>query len=349
MKTMTCLDAQAMLVDYAEGELDNALRAALREHITACPHCSRELQEIERLRSALRHDRVPDPGVVFWEKFPNGVWQAYRAEHSTPSSPGTGTRATERVGMNHVAPWWATMGLRLKFNLALLVVSAVGLGATGYVSYDLLHKNAREEIVRNAGMILEAALSTRGYTINQISPLLPHDSETFHPQSVPAYAATEIMNQLRKKYSNYSYKDAVLNPMNPRNRAVGWETEIIDRFRGDPGQSEISGVRNTANGPFFYVARPSRVVSKACLECHTSPEVAPPAVVRAYGTTNGYGWKYQEIVGAQILSVPMEQPIRNANHAFLILMVSLTTVFVALFIILNIMMSMLILRPSRRS
>ena len=173
MKTMTCQAAQALLLDYAEGELDNALRAALREHITACPHCSRDLQEIERLRSALRHDRVPDPGVVFWEKFPNGVWQAYRAEHSTPSSPGTGTRAAERVGMNHVAQWWATMGLRLKFNLVLLVVSAVGLGATGYVSYDLLHKNAREEIVRNAGVILEAALSTRGYMINQISPLLP--------------------------------------------------------------------------------------------------------------------------------------------------------------------------------
>ena len=45
MKTMTCQDAQALLLDYAEGELDNTLRAALREHITACPHCSRELQE----------------------------------------------------------------------------------------------------------------------------------------------------------------------------------------------------------------------------------------------------------------------------------------------------------------
>ena len=31
------------------------------------------------------------------------------------------------------------MGLRLKFNLVLLLVFLIGLGATGYASYDLLH------------------------------------------------------------------------------------------------------------------------------------------------------------------------------------------------------------------
>jgi len=347
MKTMTCQETQALLPDYAEGELDDALVATLREHVTACPHCRRELQEIEGLRSALGRERVPDPGVAFWEKFPDRVWQAYRAELSTASRPRLGPRVGGSVGMNHVAQWWATMGPRLQFNLVLLVVFALGLGATGTISYDLLHKNAREEVVRSAGVILEAALSMRGYTTDQIGPLLPHDSKKFHPQTVPAYAATEVMNRLGKKYSDYSYKDAVLNPINPRNRAVGWEAKIVDSFRGNPGQGEITGVRYTANGPLFYVARPSQVRSEACLACHTTPEQAPPAMVRIYGTADGYGWKYNEIVGAQIVSVPMEQPIRNANRAFFILMGSLTTVFAALFIILNIMMSMLIVRPNR--
>ena len=46
------------------------------------------------------------------------------------------------------------MGLRLKFNLVLLLVFAVGLGVTGYISYDLLHRNAREEVMRNAGIMV---------------------------------------------------------------------------------------------------------------------------------------------------------------------------------------------------
>jgi hypothetical protein len=60
------------------------------------------------------------------------------------------------------------MGLRLKFNLVLLVVFLLGLGVTGYISYDLLHKNAREEVLRNAGVMMEAALSMRGYTVAQV-------------------------------------------------------------------------------------------------------------------------------------------------------------------------------------
>ena len=67
------------------------------------------------------------------------------------------------------------MGLRLKFNLVLLVVFVLGLGVTGYVSYELLHRNARDEVLRNAGVMMEAALSMRGYTVGQVRPNLVSD------------------------------------------------------------------------------------------------------------------------------------------------------------------------------
>ena len=41
---------------------------------------------------------------------------------------------------------------------------------------------------------------------------------TFLPQSLPAYAATEIFSTLRQQHPEYSYKEAVLNPTNPRDR-----------------------------------------------------------------------------------------------------------------------------------
>ena len=238
-----------------------------------------------------------------------------------------------------------TMGLRLKFNLVLLVVFALGLGVTGYISYDLLHKNAREEVLRNAGVMMEAALSMRGYTVAQVRPLLPYDPEKFHPQSVPAYAATEIMSQLRKKYSDYAYKEAALNPTNPRNRAVEWENDIVNSFRNNPDRGEISGVRDTPTGLSLYLARPFQIKDKACLACHTTAEMAPPAMVKIYGSNNGFGWKHMEVIGAQIVSVPMSLPVENANRAFYTFMASLSAVFVAIFVILNLMMSLLIVRP----
>jgi protein-histidine pros-kinase len=240
------------------------------------------------------------------------------------------------------------MGLRLKFNLVLLVVFALGLGVTGYVSHDLLHKNARGEVLRNAGVMMEAALSMRGYTVGQVGPLLPYSDEKFHPQAVPAYAATEIMNSLRKKYSDYSYKEAALNPTNPRNRAVDWESDIVQAFRANPELGEISGMRDTPTGPSLYLARPFQIKNKACLACHTTAASAPPAMVKIYGPNNGYGWKHLEVIGAQIVSVPMALPVRNANRAFYTFMGSLSVVFVVLFIILNAMMSVLIVRPITR-
>ena len=87
------------------------------------------------------------------------------------------------------------MGLRLKFNLVLLVVFAFGLGVTAYLSWTLLQRNAREEVVRHAGLMMEAALAIRGYTVDQVRPQLDLQlMRVFLPQSVPAYAATETLD-----------------------------------------------------------------------------------------------------------------------------------------------------------
>lgn len=237
------------------------------------------------------------------------------------------------------------MGLRLKFNLVLLFVFMLGLGVSGYVSYDLLHKTARDEVLRNAGVMMEAALSMRQYTVSQVRDKLVQKEGEFLPQSVPAFAATEIMNQLRKKYPDYAYKEAALNPTNPRDRAVEWEADIVNAFRNDPSRGEISGTRVTPTGMSMFLARPFQIKDPACLACHTTAEVAPVSMVKLYGTNNGFGWKLNEVIGAQVVSVPMSLPIQNANRAFYTFMASLTGVFVVLFIILNFMLSVMIVRP----
>jgi methyl-accepting chemotaxis protein len=237
------------------------------------------------------------------------------------------------------------MGLRLKFNLVMLAVFVIGLGVTGYLSYELLHRNARDEVLRNAGVMMEAALSMRGYTVGKVRPLLPYDPDKFLPESVPAFAATEIMALLKKKYPDYSYKEAALNPTNPRNRAVDWESDILTAFRAGTAGAEISGERDTPTGRSLYLARPLQVRDPACLSCHTNAEMAPPAMVKLYGANNGYGWKLNEVVATQIVSVPMDLPIRNANRAFVTFMSSLTVVFTVLFVLLNVMLTLFIVHP----
>jgi len=238
------------------------------------------------------------------------------------------------------------MKLIVKFNLVFLVVFLLGLAAAGYVSNQLLQKNARDEIVLNARLVMESALATRTYTSTQVGPLLQTQMKySFLPQSVPAYAATEVFNGLRKTFPEYSYKEATLNPTNPRNRANDWEADIVNQFRGALDKPEVVGERDTPMGRSFYIARPMQIKAEACLYCHSTVDAAPKTLVDKYGPANGFGWKVNEVIGAQIVSVPTEVPIARANAAFKTFMVSLTVVFAFIFIALNLMLWYMVIRP----
>ena len=104
-------------------------------------------------------------------------------------------------------------------------------------------------------------------------------------------------------------------------------------------------MRDTPTGRSLYLARPMQIKDAGCLSCHTTPDMAPAAMVKIYGPTNGYGWKQNEIIAAQIVSVPMTLPIRNANRAFVTFITSLAVVFAAIFVILNMMLTALIIEP----
>jgi protein-histidine pros-kinase len=238
------------------------------------------------------------------------------------------------------------MRLIFKFNLVFILVFLLGLAAAGYVSHELLQRNAREEILQNARLLMETSLSTRAYTSGQVRPLLETQMKyAFLPQSVPAYSATEVLNGLRKKFPEYGYKEATLNPTNPRDRAVEWESDIINQFRGNPDRGEIIGERDTPTGRTLYIARPIQIKDPACLPCHSTVEAAPKTMVDRYGPANGFGWQLNEIVGAQVVVVPTAVPVDRANAAFKTFMTSLTAVFVLIGVVLNLMLLAMVIRP----
>jgi protein-histidine pros-kinase len=238
------------------------------------------------------------------------------------------------------------MKLLVKFNLLFLTVMLIGLGVSGYVTRSLLQENAKEETLNNARLLIEKALAVRGYTSGQITKLLSTQMKyEFLPQSVPSYSAVEVLTTLQSKYPQFSYKEATLNPTNPRDRATGWEVDIVNQFRGGSELTEVIGQRDTPTGPSLYIARPLRISNPACLACHSSVEAAPKTLVERYGPANGFGWNLNEVVGAQIVSVPMDVPLQRADRSFRVFMTAQMAVFVAVGIVLNLMIWLVIVRP----
>ncbi|HYW57873.1 MAG TPA: DUF3365 domain-containing protein [Polaromonas sp.] len=240
------------------------------------------------------------------------------------------------------------MGLRLKFNLVLVIVFVAGLSAVGLISRELLQANAREEVLRNARLMMDTALSVRAYTVEQVKPHLDKQlQEVFLPQTVPAYAATETLHHIQKKYRDYGYKEATLNPTNPRDRATDWEADIVQQFRLNTDSQELVSERSGATGRILYIAKPIQITNAACLQCHSVPAAAPASMIKIYGEANGFGWKHNEIIGAQVVTVPMEIPIQNADRALKTFMISVAGVFLIAFIALNLMLNWLIVHPIR--
>jgi len=167
----------------------------------------------------------------------------------------------------------------------------------------------------------------------------------FLPQTVPAYGATEQFNALRAKLPEFSYKEATLNPTNPRDRAADWEVDIVNSFRQFPDRTEIVGERETPLGRSLYLGKPLTIRDQACLSCHSTVEAAPRAMVDKYGPANGFGWQLNETIGAQLVSVPMTLPIGRANRALFTFLASLAGIFACVFVALNVMLLVIVVRP----
>ncbi|ARU58825.1 MAG: DUF3365 domain-containing protein [Pseudomonadales bacterium] len=238
------------------------------------------------------------------------------------------------------------MSLRLKFNLVLLAAMVLGVSIAGFFAHQLLQSNAREEVEDSARLMMQSAVAVRSYTVDEIKPLLAlQQKRQFIRQTVPAYAARQYITKVQSAHPEYSYKEATLNPTNPVDRATDWETDIINDFRSNDDKKEIVGERFTATGPMLYLGRPIKITNQACLACHSTPSAAPATMIEAYGPANGFGWQHNEVVGAQIVTVPMSLPLERANKAFIAFMASLVGVFVLVGVFINILLHIVVVRP----
>ena len=241
------------------------------------------------------------------------------------------------------------MGLRAKFNISILAAFAVGFVIAAFVLHSVFNANARAQVLQNARIMMTAANAIRTYTADDLVPLLPmeHDGK-FVAETVPAFAAQTNFKDVQAAFAGYTYREPALNPTNLSDRAQDWEADIIRVFRIDASKKELVTERDTAFGSTLNLARPVTITDEACLLCHTEPSAAPAALIKSYGTANGFGWKLNETIGAQIVSVPMAVPLKVARDTYITFLIIMTVMFAIIFVILNLLLHYLVIAPVKR-
>ncbi|ABA19711.1 possible sensor with HAMP domain [Trichormus variabilis ATCC 29413] len=240
-----------------------------------------------------------------------------------------------------------------KFNLLLTIVFIISIVVSGAALSSILQNRAQTEVISKALVLLNTMTSVRQYTQDRVRNLLLPQLETeaaFIPETVPAFSATEVFENLRKneQYQNFFYKEATLNPTNLRDKADTYEAAIVERFRKNPSLPEIASFRTLPEGTVFYIARPLAIKEQSCLQCHSTPEKAPKSQLVTYGSENGFGWQLNEIVAAQIISVPSEEVFNNAQSTWLGIMAFLVVIFAIVVIIINFLIKKTVIQRIRK-
>lgn len=242
--------------------------------------------------------------------------------------------------------------LRRQLTISLSVIFSLSILLSVVVMNQLFAIQARNQIGQRSGFLMDAMLAVREYTSKDVNPIvapLNKGPGVFRPEAVPSYSAQSVFGYLKSKpeYQNYSYREAALNPTNLRDKADGFETSIIERFRSNPSLKTLSGEKDTALESMYYVARPLKVSKQSCLACHSTPDKAPTSQLLSYGDSNGFGWKLNEIVGAQIVTVPQKAIFEAKDRSLLTAAMLFALAFIAVAIITNKVLNSLILNPMR--
>jgi HAMP domain-containing protein len=239
-----------------------------------------------------------------------------------------------------------------KLTILLLIVFTIGVTTSGIALANILNNSAQSEITAKAMMLMSTMLSVRDYTSTQITPELKEKLATeFLPQTIPSYSAREVFEKLRaseEAYKEFFYKEATLNPTNLRDKADAFEAPLVERFRQDANLKELRGFYDSPSGKLFYIARPLRIVKESCLQCHSTPEAAPKTMVERYGAVNGFGWKLNEVVSAQMISVPAHTVLQNAQQSFLLLIGVFILIFATTILAVNFWLKRYVVRPLKR-
>lgn len=240
------------------------------------------------------------------------------------------------------------MKLRGKFNLAIVTALLIGYAGAGLLLHSVIVGYATQAVLVNAQLMMTEANAVQNYVGHQIVPLTGFEQNgKFLTANVPFYAAKSVFKTVRQTFPDYALAEVALNPTNPEDRPEDWQADIINGFRNDPGLQYISRERNSALGAAMELAQPVAVSDASCLACHSSPAAAPASLVRAYGPDNGFGWKLHEIVGAQIVTIPMTLPLAKAAEAFNTFMITLGLVFLVILCLLNLLLHFLVIKPAK--
>jgi hypothetical protein len=148
-----------------------------------------------------------------------------------------------------------------------------------------------------------------------------------------------------KAQPDYYIKFTSDNPLNPKNKAMPLEQELLKRFRANGELKELMETGDINNKPYLVSARPNKATPE-CLTCHgdaarCAPEITKPNT----GSTSGYGYTPGRVEGVLLVGVPIGNIDETALQRSLGVIGIITALFTLFFLAANLLMKRSVITP----
>ena len=244
------------------------------------------------------------------------------------------------------------LDLKTKFNLLLTVVFLTGICLSGFASSKILYQQAEHKLSDEGQILMQIVEEIKYYTsVHWLESYQQQDErEEFRASVVPAYAAKEVFDNFKNqaKFQNYKYKEATINPTNLKDTPDSFEKKLINSFIKNKDLEVLTGYVSKSGNNFYYISRPLSVKDNSCLQCHSTPDVAPKKMIEIYGDENGFNWQLEQITSAQTIYIPANNVALDVRQGMFTLMPVFTGIFAVLILTVNRLLQYTVIQPIKQ-
>lgn len=231
-----------------------------------------------------------------------------------------------------------------RFNLSLLLLYFLSI----VVSAPLIYYYTRSEVFANANSELrllgDLVKSIKGYIGEDMRPWFVKNKQ-FHSAGFSGIVAvSRVAENLKKIQDRYAIRNVSDNPLNPANSPEPLEHELLHAFRGNRGVTIVQR-EGELGGQQMLVSSAPIVSQPGCLQCHGEPEKVHPEITGQYGRSSGYNYKDGDVVGLELVGVPLADVNALALQRSLMAGGLLTAMFALIFLTINLLVRRNLISP----
>ncbi|MGE5152589.1 MAG: DUF3365 domain-containing protein [Bdellovibrio bacteriovorus] len=237
-----------------------------------------------------------------------------------------------------------TGSIARRFNISLALLYFLSIAVSAPAIYYFTHTEVFAQANSELRLLGDLVKAIKGYIGKDMRPWFVQNKQ-FHSAGFSGIVAvSRVAENLKELQGRYAIRNVSDNPLNPANSPQPLEQQLLRQFRGDPSVKTLE-TRGELGGQLMLVNSAPIVSQPGCLQCHGAPDKVHPEITGQYGRASGYNYKDGDVVGLELVGVPIADVNALAMERSLLAIGLLTVLFGLIFVTINLLVRRNLISP----